>query len=290
MTALRLTTSNVSSAASRSRSAVSARAATAHSLLGSADNWSIATCLKSDPAKCSRRFLPPSRVDELDAVGPEYQHRRAAAVAGLAIADKVVAFAACKDRAGKTLDVDIGHLIALDKSDRYIKRILPRWVPVAALLGGDEAALARLAFTPETTLPVLDPGTPNAKHIFDLLEAKQDARVEGQRSLLLKRTLAVDPPRRRSCSISPRITGPSGANRRSAASRASSVDEHADEVINSSVGQSLYIKIHLRPGQCQNWLTEYMDLVLSKRECLERKVVAELLLLPPRRPSQAERV
>ena len=116
-------------------------------------------------------------VDELGALGPEYEHRRAAAVAGLAIADKLAAFAARKDHTGKALDVDVGHLIALDKSDRYIKRILPRWDQVAAVLGGDEAALARLELTPESTLPILDPGTPNARRIFDLLEGKHDARL-----------------------------------------------------------------------------------------------------------------
>src|SRR5580700_4212285 len=33
-----------------------------------------------------------------------------------------------------------------------------------------------------------------------------------------------------------------------------------------------------------------MDLLLAERERLERKVAMELLLLPPRRPSRAERV
>jgi hypothetical protein len=37
-------------------------------------------------------------------------------------------------------------------------------------------------------------------------------------------------------------------------------------------------------------MTEHMHLPLAERERLERKVVMELLLLPLRRPSRAERV
>ena len=95
--------------------------------------WTDACIARDAMGQAEVEFL----VSELDALGTEYQHRRAAAVAGLAIADKLAVFAEYKDRAGKILDVDVGHLIALDKSDRYIKRILPHWNRVTATLGGD---------------------------------------------------------------------------------------------------------------------------------------------------------
>ena len=99
------------------------------------------------------RFL----IDELDAVGQEYQHRRAAGVAGLAIADKLDAFPGMKERSGKPLDVDVGYLIGLDKSDRYLKRIFPRWTRIAGILGGDDAALGRLEPRRKPRCPFLIP-------------------------------------------------------------------------------------------------------------------------------------
>ena len=67
-------------------------------------------------------------------------------------------------------------------------------------------------------------------------------------------------------------------------------DEHADEITDPAIGQSLYVQIHLRSRECEHWITEQMHLFLAERERLERKVVVELLLLPLRRSSRAESV
>ena len=116
-------------------------------------------------------------VDELGALGPEYEHRRAAAVAGLAIADKLARI--CRAQRPRRKSAGCGRRSSdrLGQERSLHKGILPRWDQVAAVLGGDEAALARLELTPESTLPILDPGTPNARRIFDLLEGKHDARL-----------------------------------------------------------------------------------------------------------------
>ncbi|RKE68010.1 NACHT domain-containing protein [Pseudorhodoplanes sinuspersici] len=116
-------------------------------------------------------------VDELDAVGPEFSHRRAAGIAGIAIADRLDAFAPLKDHSGKPVNVDVGSLVALDKSDRYIKRILPRWDRAIAVFGSEDDALTRFQIAPETTLPTLDPGTPNAKRLFALLYGSTDPQL-----------------------------------------------------------------------------------------------------------------
>ena len=140
--------------------------------------------------KAETQFL----VDELAAVGTEYQHRRAAGVAGLAIADKLDTFAALRDYTGKPIDVDVGRLTALDKSDRYLKRILPRWDKVVAALGGEDAVLERFEVSAETMLPLLDPGTPNAKRLFDLLDGKPDPRVTLDIRLAALRRFAPEGP------------------------------------------------------------------------------------------------
>ena len=49
-------------------------------------------------------------------------------------------------------------------------------------------------------------------------------------------------------------------------------DEHADEIIDPAVGQSLYVQIHLRSRECEGWIAEHMHLFLAERERLERKV------------------
>lgn len=132
--------------------------------------------------------------DELEAVGPEYQHRRAAGVAGLVIADRLDLFAAKKDASGKAVQVDVSNPGVLGQTDRYIKRILPRWDRVTLLLGGNDAALSRLELMPETTLPVLDPGTPNAKRVFDLLEARKDKHLTLDTQLAALRRFAPEGP------------------------------------------------------------------------------------------------
>lgn len=131
-------------------------------------------------------------IDELSAVGPEFQHRRAAGVAGITIADRLDAFAPLKDHRDEPMTIDIGHLLSLDKSDRYIKRLLPRWDRAIAVLGGEDATLTRFEITAETTLPTLDPGTPNAKRLFDLLYASSDPHLQLDTKLGALRRFAPD--------------------------------------------------------------------------------------------------
>jgi hypothetical protein len=71
-------------------------------------------------------------------------------------------------------------------------------------LGREEAALVRLELTPETTLPILDPGTPNANHLFDLLEAQQDSRAAVTTQLAAIGRFAPEGPRMRLL-IEPRL-------------------------------------------------------------------------------------
>jgi hypothetical protein len=131
-------------------------------------------------------------IAELSAVGPEFQHRRAAGVAGIVIADRLDAFAPLKVHGGKPLNVDVGHLIALDRSDRYIKRILPRWDRAIAAFRSEDEAMSRFEISAETTLPVLDPGTPNAKRLFDLLYSSTDPQLQRDTKLGALRRFAPE--------------------------------------------------------------------------------------------------
>jgi hypothetical protein len=110
-------------------------------------------------------------VEELDAVGPEFENRRAAAVIGLGMADKLEAFATSKDRQGNPLSIKVGYVSMLRSDDRYLRRMLPLWDRFAAALGGDEEILERLQISAETCLSVLNPGIKNADHLFGLMMA-----------------------------------------------------------------------------------------------------------------------
>jgi len=63
----------------------------------------------------------------------------------------------------------------LPTNDRYLKRILLYWNEVANALGGEEAALARLELSPDGTPAILNPGTPGAERLFQLLETRAAA-------------------------------------------------------------------------------------------------------------------
>ena len=54
-------------------------------------------------------------------------------------------------------------------------------------------------------------------------------------------------------------------------------DEHSDEIIDPPIGQPLYVQIHLRSRECEDWITEHMHLFLAERERLERKVVVGIV-------------
>jgi hypothetical protein len=130
--------------------------------------WTDALLARNAFGAAERAFL----VDELEAVGPEFHDRRAAAVVGLTLTDHLSDFAKLKDHQGKPLDIDVAQRMGLDKSDRYLKRILPHWDRVTEALGGDEGALARLELSSHRGFPILNPGVQNAEHLFRLLDSR----------------------------------------------------------------------------------------------------------------------
>jgi hypothetical protein len=107
-------------------------------------------------------------VTDLAAVGPDYEARRAAAVAGLAIAGHLDRFAAATDQQGKPLRVStaIGFL---REDDRYLRRFLARWDELICALGDEAQVFERLEITPDNALLLIDPSHPNAQRVFDLL-------------------------------------------------------------------------------------------------------------------------
>ena len=133
--------------------------------------WTDACLAQNAFGDREREFL----ADELHALGPEYQQRRAAAVAGLTATGNIHVFANLKNHEGKPEDIGVGRIFSLDESDRYLRRVLLHWSDVAKALGGEEAALVRLGLSPHTTLKILHPGTPGAERIFELLEARAAA-------------------------------------------------------------------------------------------------------------------
>lgn len=129
--------------------------------------WSEVTFAKGTLDQGREAYL----VEELDAIGPEFEHRRAAGVIGLGMADKLAAFAAAKDHQGQPQSIRMGSLFLQSKDDRYFRRLLPLWGRFAAALGGDNEVLERLELSAETCLSALNPGIENADHVFELITA-----------------------------------------------------------------------------------------------------------------------
>jgi hypothetical protein len=134
--------------------------------------WTDACVAQNAFGSNEQEFL----AEELQAIGPEYKHRRAAAVVGLIASGNIEVFANLKDHQGKPEDIGIDRRTSLDQSDRYLKRVLPIWDHVASALGGEEAALVRLELSPHSTLAILNPGSPGAERVFRLLEPQAAAR------------------------------------------------------------------------------------------------------------------
>lgn len=107
-------------------------------------------------------------VTQLDAVGPDYEARRAAAVAGLAIVGHLDRFAGATEHQGKPLTVSTARW-SLREDDRYLRRFLTRWDELIRALGGEAQVVERLEITPDSTLPLIEPSHPNAQRVFDLL-------------------------------------------------------------------------------------------------------------------------
>ena len=107
-------------------------------------------------------------VTELYAVGPDYEARRAAAVAGLAIVGHLDRFATATEHQSKPLTVSTART-SLREDDRYLRRFLARWNELIHALGGEAQVFERLEITPDSALPLIDPSHPNAQRLFDLL-------------------------------------------------------------------------------------------------------------------------
>lgn len=129
--------------------------------------WAETSVAKGSLDKEKESYL----VEELDAIGPDYEHRRAAAVIGLGMANKLEAFATIKDRQGTLRSIKVGRVSLPRNDDRYLRRMLPLWDRFATALGGDKEVIERLHFSAETCLSVLNPGIKNADHLFDLMIA-----------------------------------------------------------------------------------------------------------------------
>jgi hypothetical protein len=130
--------------------------------------WTDACVAQNALGKDEREFL----AGELHAIGPEYEHRRAAAAVGVIVSDNIEIFANLKDHKGEPQNINISPRIPSDESDRYLKRVLSHWDCVASALGGEETALARLELSPESTLAVINPGSPGAERVFELLDTR----------------------------------------------------------------------------------------------------------------------
>jgi hypothetical protein len=107
---------------------------------------------------------------ELDAVGPDLDDHRAAALVGLTLTGRLDRFVEAKRYDGKPLDISVNPILRAD--DRYIRRLLPRWNELRKALGDDETILDRLNLSAETAFPLVRPGLPNSEHLFRLLLAK----------------------------------------------------------------------------------------------------------------------
>jgi len=131
-------------------------------------SWTEAQVARGEFAEADKEFL----VGELDAMGPEFDHRRAAAVVGLTMTDNLAAFSNKKDAQGKPLEISVAGRISLSRTDRYLRRILPFWDRLVSTLGSDEATLMRLNMDPPEALAILTPGPTNADRVFELLQAR----------------------------------------------------------------------------------------------------------------------
>lgn len=107
-------------------------------------------------------------VEELSAVGPDFESRRLAAVLGLAIAKHLERFAEAKDYQNRALTVSAART-SLRSDDRTLRAILAHWDELVRGLGGETQVFERLEITPESVLPVIDPSYPNAEHVFERL-------------------------------------------------------------------------------------------------------------------------
>ena len=108
--------------------------------------------------------------EELDAVGPEYEKRRIAAVIGLLLTGNIERFVQAKRYDGKPLDVEANP--DLTRDDIYLQRLLPRWAELTEAFGNEHEVLDRFDISPERTLRAMHAGIPGADRLFALLMDK----------------------------------------------------------------------------------------------------------------------
>ena len=107
---------------------------------------------------------------ELNAVGPDGEEHRAAAVVGLTLTGNIGRFVSAKRYDGKPLDIRMNPRLRAD--DGYLRRVLPHWDDLRNALGSEEAIFDRLDLSAETTLAIVRPGVPNSERLFKLLMEK----------------------------------------------------------------------------------------------------------------------
>jgi len=130
--------------------------------------WAKATVAMDRLSKDDETFL----ATELTAIGPQLDHRRAAAVIGLGMANKLSHFVDLKDYKQSPETIRITNVSFSGGRDQYLNRMLPFWTRFSSALGGDEQLLVRLELTPEVSLSALNSGVPNAEHLFGLLNER----------------------------------------------------------------------------------------------------------------------
>jgi hypothetical protein len=130
--------------------------------------WAKATVTMDRLSKDDEAFL----ASELQATGSQLDHRRAAAVVGLGMADKLSHFVELKDYKKEPQTIRITSVSFSGGRDRYLDRMLPMWERFSSALGGDQQVLKRLELNPEISLRALNSGIPNAEHLFGLLNEK----------------------------------------------------------------------------------------------------------------------
>lgn len=125
-------------------------------------------------AELTRGDLKAEDIDylesELQAVGPDNEFHRAAGLVGLTLSGHLDRFAKAKRYDGKPLEIRTNPRLGND--DSMLRRLLPYWRELTKALGGEEQVWERLELSAETTLRMMQPGTPNAEHLFRLLLAK----------------------------------------------------------------------------------------------------------------------
>jgi hypothetical protein len=207
---------------------------------------------------------------QLTAVGHDYEGRRAAAVAVLAIAGKLERFANKEDHAHKPLCVPIrgDHFRG---RGRYLPRLLPIWGYVAETLGGDDQAFVRLGISQESDFASLEPGYPATRRILARL-AEKGPRNENEHEALLAATIRFEgygaPTREMIANL---LTKMGGGN---AAQRASEVfaDHFSDDL---ELRESIVKTVTERPYH-DNAVSALAELILRKPdteiETLLRKI------------------